>query len=243
MPESLPDRLTAPAARPAAAGALSVRGLLLGVAERGAAPRRLLEIPALDLPAGASLGIAGPSGAGKTTLLHALTGIALPLAGRIAWGGTDLTALSPAGRDAWRRRHVGMVFQEFHLIDGLDALGNVLLPVRFTRWAPTAEEVATAEALLHRLGLPAGHRPVAALSRGERQRVALARALLGRPAVLVADEPTASLDDAAAATVATLLLDLAAEAGATLLVASHDPRLLDRLERRGRIEGGALLLP
>ena len=78
MPESLPDRLTAPAARPAAAGALSVRGLVLGVAERGAAPRRLLEIPALDLPAGASLGIAGPSGSGKTTLLHALTGIAQP---------------------------------------------------------------------------------------------------------------------------------------------------------------------
>ncbi|UFN51643.1 ATP-binding cassette domain-containing protein (plasmid) [Roseomonas sp. OT10] len=225
----------------AAAGALSLRDLVLGVAERGRPPRRLLEVPVLDLPPGSSLGIAGPSGSGKTTLLHALVGIATPLSGRIAWGGTVLTDLPPAGRDEWRRRHVGMVFQEFHLIDGMDALGNVLLPTRFSRWGPTPREADAARALLHRIGLPAGRQPVAALSRGERQRVALARALLGRPALLVADEPTASLDDAAAATVATLLLELAAEAEATLLVASHDPRLLGRLERRGRIEAGVLL--
>ena len=225
---------------PEPAGALALRGLEVGV-RAGAARRRLLTIEALDLPAGASLGLEGGSGSGKTTLLHTLVGIATPLAGRIAWGGTDLAAATPAARDAWRRRRLGMVFQEFHLVEELDALANVLLPVSFARLRPTAEERATATALLARLGLAGRGGRVAALSRGERQRVALARALLARPAVLVADEPTASLDAAAAAEVAALLVELAAATGATLLVASHDRALLGQLGQRRRLAEGRLL--
>ncbi|MBW6397058.1 ATP-binding cassette domain-containing protein [Roseomonas sp. HJA6] len=223
------------------AGALALRDLSIGVPDRASGWRTLLDVAALDLPAGASLGIEGASGAGKTTLLHVLAGIAAPRSGRLAWGTVELSTLPPRARDAWRRRHVGMVFQDFHLVDGLGATANVLLPVSFEHLRPDATQREAAAALLARLGVPGAAGDVAALSRGERQRVALARALLFRPPVLIADEPTASLDPAAAALVGDLLVGLAAETGATLLVATHDRGLLGRLQRRLRIEDGSLV--
>ncbi|GGI99421.1 ABC transporter ATP-binding protein [Neoroseomonas lacus] len=230
-----------PAVEPS--GTLSLRGLEIAVPDRAAGWRPLLTVPELDLPAGASLGIEGGSGAGKTTLLHILAGIATPRAGRVAWGETDLAALPAPARDAWRRRHVGMVFQDFHLVEGLSSLANVLLPALFGRTRASAAERAAAMALLDRLGVRGDVADVAALSRGERQRVALARALLFRPPVLIADEPTASLDAEAGATVGDLLVGLAAETGATLLVASHDRALLGRLQWQLRIVGNCLVTP
>lgn len=224
-----------------AAGALTVRDLAIAVPDRARGWRPLLAIPALDLPPGSSLGIEGASGAGKTTLLHVLAGIAAPRAGHLAWGETELSALPSRARDAWRRRHVGMVFQDFHLVDGLGAAANVLLPVSFEHLRPAPAQREAAAALLARLGVPVAAGDVAALSRGERQRVALARALLFRPHVLIADEPTASLDPEAAALVGDLLVGLAAESGATLMVASHDRALLARLQRCLRIEDGGLV--
>ncbi|MBK1615301.1 ABC transporter ATP-binding protein [Rubrivivax gelatinosus] len=200
----------------------------------------LFAIEQLALAPGASLGIRGPSGAGKTTLFNCLAGIEAPRSGRIEWDGCDIAALAEAARDRWRRHAVGLVFQDFHLVDGLDALGNVLLPAYFGRWRPSADERERAAALLQRVGIDAPRREVALLSRGERQRVAIARALLQRPAALLADEPTASLDPEHRAGVATLLAEAARETGAALLVFSHDLELLARLDRCLELRDGAL---
>lgn len=219
---------------------LDLAGLRVEYPTNAGPPRRVLEVPALRLPAGAATGVRGASGAGKTSLLHVLAGIERPAAGRVRWGEAEVSAWPEGARDAWRRRHVGLVFQDFHLADGLDARGNVLLPLWFERLHPPREMRERADALLAAVGLPDPAARVEAMSRGERQRVAVARALLRRPGVLLADEPTASLDAEAAAGVGALLLDAAREGGATLVVATHDPALLDRLPRRWTLAGGRL---
>ncbi len=202
-----------------------------------------LALPALTLPAGAQVAVTGPSGCGKTTLLNVLTGLERIRHGTVRWGDTDLAGLSEGQRDRWRAAHVGLVMQDFHLFPGLSAFDNVVLPQRLAHLRLSGETRAEAHRLLHRVGLTAPHQPVETLSRGQMQRVAVARALVGRPDILVADEPTASLDDAAGASVINLLLDLADEAAATLIVASHDPRLVSRLGTVLRLEGGRLSAP
>ncbi|WP_029005627.1 ABC transporter ATP-binding protein [Azorhizobium doebereinerae] len=199
-----------------------------------------LAIPALDLPAGAHVAVTGPSGCGKTTLLNILTGLERARHGAVSWQGTDLSALSEGARDRWRAAHVGLVMQEFHLFPGLSAVENVLLPQRLSHLRLGGETKAEAARLLARVGIGNPRQPVETLSRGQMQRVAVARALLARPGILVADEPTASLDAEAGAAVADLLLELAGETGATLIIATHDPRLTGRLERVLRLDGGRL---
>lgn len=216
--------------------ALTVQDLV--IAFPGAGP--VLCVPALALPPGSASAVEGPSGAGKTSLLHVLAGIERPSAGHVRWDGDDLWTLSGSARDRWRRNRLGLVFQDMHLLPGLSALNNVLLPVSFdhARVPPALRD--RARVLLDSLGVADMARCAAVLSRGERQRVALARALLRQPTVLLADEPTASLDAATAHAVGTLLLDAAAAGGATLLVATHDPALLARLPRRLRLHAGRL---
>ena len=197
----------------------------------------VLDIERLELPPGSRTAICGPSGSGKTTLLHLLCGIERPSAGRVCWDGVDLFALGEAARDRWRRHSVGLVFQQFHLFASLSPLENVLLPARFRAFWVEAAVARRARALLDRVGVRAAGE-TASLSRGEMQRVALARALLFTPPILLADEPTASLDAEAAAQIAELLFSACRETGATLLLVTHDTALAARCPRVMNLAAG-----
>jgi putative ABC transport system ATP-binding protein len=200
--------------------------------------RRILDHLSLTLHDGAMIAIAGPSGAGKTTLLHAIAGIVQPAQGRVVWDGQAISDLSEGRRDRWRRNAVGMVFQNFHLIGELSALDNILLPFTFDHAVIQAEQREAAQALAASIGLDNLAVRAQSLSRGEQQRVAIARALIRKPKLLLADEPTASLDTVNAAAVGDLLLSAARETNAMLVVATHDEALLARIPRRLRVEAG-----
>ena len=220
-----------------AGGALQASELLLRF--RGQ-EHSLFEIPELAVPPGSSLGIRGPSGAGKTTLFHCLAGIAAPTSGQVRWDGTDICTLPAETRDRWRHRNLGLVFQDFHLIDGLSAIDNVLLPAHFDRWKPAVELRRRAHELLSSVGITVFDRLAALLSRGERQRVALARALLFKPSIVMADEPTASLDPDHRTQIGDLLVEMVRSQGATLIVISHDQDLLSRLDHCVNLQDGRL---
>ena len=197
------------------------------------APREVLAGLALTVAPGEAVAILGPSGSGKSTLLHCLGTLDRPDAGSVHLGDLDLLALAGDGLRRFRARQLGWIFQEHHLLPHLSALENILV-------APGAE-AAAAQRLLARLGL--GERADAfpsRLSGGERQRVAVARALVNAPQLLLCDEPTGSLDRATGAEVAGLLLELAAEAGAVVLIATHDEALGGRCTRRLHLADGLL---
>jgi putative ABC transport system ATP-binding protein len=200
----------------------------------------VLAIDRLAIPAGAHVAITGASGSGKSTFVNIVTGLERAT-GRVDWDGTDIAQLSESRRDRWRGANVGLVMQDFHLFAGLSALDNVLLPARLAG-ASSSELLSRARQLLERTGLSRPGQSVETMSRGEMQRVAVARALLRRPGVIVADEPTASLDVESGAAVGDLLIELAGQEKSTLIVVSHDTRMTDRLTRRitfdmGRIAG------
>ncbi|MGV6876598.1 ABC transporter ATP-binding protein [Pseudochelatococcus sp. B33] len=201
----------------------------------------VLDIAELAIEPGETVAVTGPSGSGKTTLINVITGLEKPAGGSVRWGDTDLAQLGESQRDAWRAKHVGLVMQEFHLFPGLSAIENVLLPVRFRAFSVPSAVRERAVALLNRVGLARHDQDIATMSRGEMQRVAVARALLGRPAVLVADEPTASLDAASGTVVADLLAELAREENATLIAVTHDPRLASCLGRRLSLVAGRIV--
>jgi putative ABC transport system ATP-binding protein len=189
--------------------------------------------PDLRVEPGERVALTGPSGCGKSTLLALIGGLRAPDAGSVEVLGTRLAALAPAARDGFRGRHIGFVFQTFHLLASFTARENVELGLAFGPRLARARRRALAGEWLERVGLAAraGHRP-AALSVGERQRVAIARAAAGRPALILADEPTGALDPETAAGVFDLLLALAAENASTLLFVTHDRELAARLPRR-----------
>jgi putative ABC transport system ATP-binding protein len=198
-----------------------------------------LDIAALKIEAEECVAVTGPSGSGKTTFVNVITGLARPDQGRVLWGSEDIAALTEAKRDRFRAETIGLVLQEFHLFPGLCALDNVLLPARLRRAASSAT-IRQAETLLERVGIARHHQAVETMSRGEMQRVAVARALLRQPKVLVADEPTASLDPDNGLDVIDLLTSLAGETGATLIAVSHDERLIQRMDRELRLTAGRL---
>lgn len=200
----------------------------------------LFHIQQLQLAHGTSLGIYGPSGAGKTTLLHCLAGIEQASHGSISWGDTEITRLTPRQRDRWRQEKLGLIFQDFYLIEGLSALDNVLLPASFSAGRYRSPLRTRALSLLEKVGITEPKRRAELLSRGERQRVAVARALLFQPAVVLADEPTASLDPANREIIGQLLLDMVHEHQATLLVISHEKSLLERLDQQLELKQGQL---
>lgn len=184
----------------------------------------------LDVAAGEQLAILGPSGSGKSTLLHLLAGVLTPTRGEIKVCEQPLARMSEAARDRFRGRHIGLVYQSLHLIAALSVADNLALARYLAGLAPDAARIDDA---LERVGLAAfkANYP-AQLSQGQRQRVALARALVNEPRLILADEPTSSLDDANAERVATLLIERARAAGAALVVTTHDRRLADRFDRR-----------
>lgn len=186
-----------------------------------------------------SVAIVGASGSGKSTLLSILAGLDTPSAGSVHLAGEDLFALDEDARAAVRGRLVGFVFQSFQLLGNLNALENVMLPLEL-QGHPDARRLATE--MLERVGLGERlkHYP-RVLSGGEQQRVALARAFVMRPALLLADEPTGSLDFATGGQVMELMFELNREAGTTLVLVTHDPVIAQRCQRQLHIEAGRLL--
>ncbi len=220
-------------------GGLPLAAADLLMRTREAAP--ILDVARLALAAGGRVALTGPSGCGKTSLLNALAGIARAGRGSVRWGETDLASLSAAACDAWRRASVGIVFQDFHLLPELDVLANILLPLSFSGWRITPAARAQAGELAAMVGLPEPRRRAGLLSRGEQQRAAIARALLCEPAVILADEPTASLDRRNADALGELLVDTAGRIGATLIVATHDEALIRRIGRVWRMADGRMV--
>jgi putative ABC transport system ATP-binding protein len=190
----------------------------------------------LSVRAGETLAIVGASGAGKSTLLALLAGLDSPTTGRVLIAGVDLTALDEDGRAAVRGRHVGFVFQSFHLIPSLTAIENVMLPLEL-RGRPDARQAA-AQAL-EEVGLTsrAAHYPKQ-LSGGEQQRVAIARAFVTHPAVLFADEPTGNLDTVTGQKITDLLFELNRSLGSTLILVTHDRSLARRCGRVLELDAG-----
>jgi putative ABC transport system ATP-binding protein len=182
--------------------------------------------------------IVGASGSGKSTLLSIIAGLDTPTTGTVRVAGTDLFALDEDARAALRARQVGFVFQSFQLLGNLTALENVMLPLEL---AGRKDARKAATDMLARVGLSsrlAAYPRV--LSGGEQQRVALARAFVVRPAVLLADEPTGSLDFATGEKVMELMFELNREQGTTLVLVTHDPAIAQRCQRRITIEAGRL---
>ncbi|MBP6815324.1 MAG: ATP-binding cassette domain-containing protein [Burkholderiaceae bacterium] len=198
----------------------------------------ILEDVSFTIPSGTTAAIVGASGSGKSTLLGLLAGLDLPDAGRVTIGGQSLFDLDEDARAAWRARHVGFVFQTFQLLGQMTALENIMLPLELAG-DPRAEE--RARELLVRVGLAdrARHYP-RTLSGGEQQRVALARAFAASPPLLFADEPTGSLDAATGERVIELLFELNREAGATLVLVTHDESLASRCQQRITLKAGRL---
>jgi putative ABC transport system ATP-binding protein len=186
-----------------------------------------------------SAAIVGASGSGKSTLLSIIAGLDTPSSGRVVLAGTDLFTLDEDARAEVRAQQVGFVFQSFQLLANLTALENVMLPLELMG---RHDARAAATEMLRRVGLGErlGHYPKV-LSGGEQQRVALARAFVVRPAVLLADEPTGSLDFATGETVMALMFELNREAGTTLVLVTHDSNIASRCDRQLHIEAGRLL--
>lgn len=187
-----------------------------------------LQIPELRLKSRQSSVIVGPSGSGKTTLLHLIAGILPMTCGRISVGDTAVDKLNDAERRLFRLRNIGLVFQDFQLIDYLNVLDNVLLPCRIHPSVSLTHELRErGRSLLDAAGIPAlQNRPVSRLSQGERQRVAICRALLLSPQLILADEPTGNLDPVNSKRIVELLLNETKRSEATLVMVTHDHSLL-----------------
>ena len=192
-----------------------------------------LFVPKFDLSSGERVALIGPSGSGKTTFLHLLAGILVPREGLVRVGEKELSRLDDFTRRAFRISKLGLVFQDFRLIEYLNARENMLLPYRL------GAELRLQESVLDRMRILAERlrvsglldSPVKRLSQGERQRVAIGRALLVRPGMILADEPTGNLDPSDKQRIMDLLFDQVKELEATLVVVTHDHALLDRFDR------------
>lgn len=203
-----------------------------------AGPVDILRGVSLSVPRGEAVGLVGPSGSGKSTLMAIIAGLERPSRGRVGVAGQALHAMGEDALALFRRDHVGVVFQSFHLIPTMTALENVAMPLEF---AGRGDAFAGAEAALAEVGLQhrLRHYP-AQLSGGEQQRVALARAVVGNPSLLLADEPTGNLDGATGAAIIDLMFRLHQAANSTLILITHDPALAQRCDRIVHMRDGLL---
>jgi putative ABC transport system ATP-binding protein len=192
----------------------------------------------LEVRRGETLGLVGPSGSGKSSLLMLMGGLERASSGQVRALGHDLTAMNEDALARFRRDHMGVVFQSFHLIPTMTALENVATPLEL---AGARDAFARAEEELRQVGLGArtGHYP-SQMSGGEQQRVALARAAVSRPAILLADEPTGNLDGATGQAIMDLLFGLRDRHGATLVLVTHAPELAERCDRIVRLRDGVV---
>ncbi len=206
-----------------------------------AGPVNILRGIDLDIAEGEVVGLVGPSGSGKTSLLMVLAGLERATAGHVQLAGQDVTALDEDSLARLRRTHIGIVFQAFHLIPTMTALENVAVPLELAGRPDAfarASTALTSVGLAHRLTHLPGQ-----LSGGEQQRVALARAFAPEPLLLLADEPTGSLDQATGTTVMDLLFAMRAAAGTTLLLVTHDADLAARCDRHVHLADGRVVQP
>lgn len=187
------------------------------------ADRVVVSIDAMQVAQGEHVLLKGASGSGKTTMMHIIAGLLKPTAGKVMIGNTDITALEGASLDKFRGQHIGMVFQQTYLIKTLNVLDNLVLAQYM---AAKKQDKKHCQAILDSLNLShVAKQFPEQLSRGEAQRVVIARALVNEPSIILADEPTASLDDNNTATVANLLIEQAKKHHATLFVSTHDSRI------------------
>jgi lipoprotein-releasing system ATP-binding protein len=220
---------------------LSVKQLRKEYPTRGG-PLAILQGIDLEMDRGSALAVMGPSGAGKSTFLHILGTLDQPTAGTVTLDGQDPFTLAEPTLAAFRNQQIGFIFQDHHLLPQCTVLENVLIPTLPGQAAQGREP--RARQLLERVGLAdrLDHRP-AELSGGERQRVAVARALINQPALVLADEPTGNLDRKNAQGVGDLLLELARQEQAILVVVTHSAELAGRFPRRAELTDGTLVAP
>jgi putative ABC transport system ATP-binding protein len=223
--------------KPPLPAAIALAGVNLSLG-RGAARVHILKDIGLHIGRGEAIGLVGPSGSGKSTLLMVMAGLERPDTGSVEVAGTDLGKLDEDGLARFRGRHVGIVFQSFHLIPTMTAIENVAVPLEL---AGAGDAYERAERELSEVGLAdrLSHYP-AQLSGGEQQRVALARALAPNPAILVADEPTGNLDEGTGKQIIELLFAGHEERGTTLILVTHDPALAARCNRVLRLRSGRI---
>lgn len=196
-----------------------------------------VSITSLKIAAGEQLALAGPSGSGKTTLLHLISGLLTPTSGEIRFDGLVISGMPEPWRDAWRGSTVGYVFQKLNLLAGLTVLDNLLVAMNFSDAIPRRQRRQRAVDLLAAVGLADRLASrVQQLSMGEQQRVAIARAMANKPKLILADEPTASLDYDNSRLVLAMLKQLALEAGSILLLSTHDRQIIDSFNRVCRLE-------
>lgn len=216
--------------------AIEVKGLCKRVSD-ATGELTILDDIHFTVSSGESIAITGPSGSGKSTLLGLLAGLDTPSSGDVIAQGESLFSMNEDGRAAFRARHVGFVFQSFQLLPNLTALENVMLPLELAGKEARLPALNILEkvGLAHRLE----HFP-STLSGGEQQRVSLARAFVQTPAILFADEPTGSLDEATGAKIIDLMFSLQKSMGATLVLVTHDPKLAARCDRQLSLHAGQL---
>ncbi len=217
------------------ASVLEISGLKFrytgGAPDDNGGARWVVDVPSLSLGAGEQLLLTGGSGRGKSTLLQLIAGLMEPSNGAIRVAGQDVHALRGAKRDLFRGGHIGMIFQTFNLLHGFSALENVMAALMFSA-VPAKEHRERAAAMLRHLGIERVEADPDKLSVGQQQRVAVARALVCGPVLVLADEPTASLDPENSGVAMDLIQAVCREKNAALLCVSHDPAMAGRFERR-----------